>query len=262
MNPRPRKPVIKQPSALAAPELAGEWARPSVKRTRSGGIGLLGSLGIHACLIAAACSITLIDYGDEGATKVTESAEGADFTLSTAPISPPTAVPPTPPTPLKPAPPRVPVATFINASTLVLPPVEPWVVEPTHQETAPQPAASSAKLAAASATKTAKAGGRKGSGDGPLGKRGNTVPPPKLVSAPPPHYPAAAKAAKKSGMVGVLVRVRANGSAAATSVYHSSGNPQLDAAAVEAARSWKFSQTPSLESGATVAVVVQVTFKL
>lgn len=259
MNPRPRKPVIKQPSALAAPELAGEWARPSVKRTRSGGIGLLGSLGLHACLIAAACSITLIDYGDEGATKVTESAEGADFTLSTAPISPPTAVPPTP---LKPAPPRVAVATFLNASDLVLPPVEPWVAEPAHTEPAPQPAASSAKPAAASATKSAKAGGRKGSGDGKLGKRTNPVPPPKLVSDPAPRYPAAAKAAKKTGQVSVLVRVRANGSAAATSVYHSSGNSQLDAAAVEAARSWKFSQTPSLESGATVAVVVLVTFKL
>ncbi len=259
MNPRPRKPVIKRPSALVAPELAGEGARPIVRQSRSGGIGLLGSLGIHACLIAAACTITLIDYGEKVATKEAASAEGADFTLATASVSPPTAVPMAP---HKPAPPRLAVATFINSSALVLPPAEPWVVEPTHQETAPQPAASSAKPSTGSGTKTAKPGDRKGSGDGQLGKRGNSAPPPKLLSAPPPRYPAAAKAAKKSGKVGVLVRVRANGSAAATSVYHSSGDPQLDAAAVEAARSWKFSQTPSLDPGATVAVVVQVTFRL
>lgn len=259
MNPRPRKPVIKRPSALAVPEFAGERARPIVRQTRSGGIGMLGSLAIHACLIAAACTITLLDSGDQGATKEAETAEGADFTLSAASVSPPTAVPQVPPIP---APPRVVVATFLNSSAVVLPPVEPWVVVPTHQETAPQSAANSAKATAASATKTVKAGGRKGSGDGPLGKRGHPVPPPKLLSAPPPRYPTAAKVAKKSGKVGVLVRVRANGSAAATSVYHSSGNPLLDAAAVEAARSWKFSQTPSLASGATVSVVVQVTFRL
>ena len=259
INPRPRKPVIKRPSALMAPELAGERARPIVRQSRSRGIGLLGSLGIHVCLIAAACTITLIDYGEKGSTKDAASAEGADFTLATAPVSPPTAVPMTP---HKPAPPRLAVATYINSSALVLPPAEPWVVKPTRQETAPQQTASSTKPSAGSGTKTAKTGGRKGSGDGQLGKRGNSVPPPKLLSAPPPRYPAAAKAAKKSGKVGVLVRVRANGSAAATSVYHSSGNPQLDAAAVEAARSWKFSQTPSLDSGATVAGVVQVTFRL
>ncbi len=259
MNPRPRKPVIKGPSALVVPEVPGDRARPIVRQTRSGGIGMLGSLAIHACLVAAACTITLIDYGEKGAAKEAETAEGADFTLSAAAVSPPTAVPLVPP---KPAPPRVAVATFINSSAVVLPPVEPWVEAPAHTETAPQSAANTANPTAASGTKTAKAGGRKGTGDGPLGKRGNPVPPPNLLSAPPPRYPAAAKVAKKSGKVGVLVRVRADGSAAATSVYHSSGYPLLDAAAVEAARAWKFSQTPSLESGATVSVVVQVTFRL
>ena len=93
-------------------------------------------------------------------------------------------------------------------------------------------------------------------------RRDSSIPPPRLVSAPTPAYPAAAKSAHQSGKVGVLVRVRANGTAAATSVYQGSGNPLLDQAAVNAARSWKFSATPSLGPGETVAVVVQVTFKL
>jgi periplasmic protein TonB len=184
------------------------------------------------------------------------SPEGADFTMSTAAVSPASndaaAAPP--------AHPRVAVAAFVNSSAVVLPAVEPWVVKPPSKESGPAVHTASATPSAGSGTGAAKASGRKGSSNGQLGKRGNPVPPPKLLHAPPPRYPAAAKAARKSGMVAVLIQVRADGSAASARVYHGCGDSQLDQAAVEAARSWKFSATPSLGRGETVAVVVQATF--
>ena len=86
--------------------------------------------------------------------------------------------------------------------------------------------------------------------------------PPKLLKAPPPRYPAKAKAAGIHGKTAVLVRVNGNGSAESTSLYHSSGNADLDEAAVSAARGWKFSPSPSLGGGETISVVVHVTFSL
>ena len=252
----PRKPCIQRPRALVGREALDDRAQGIAARAKSGRIGLWGSLGIHACLIAAACSITLIDSGGKGSETDVESPEGADFMLSSGPIATSSKDSTTAPPP---AVPRVAVAAFVNCSSLALPPVEPWILQPANKETGLEPAAD-VKPAAGSADHTAKTSGRKGSGKGQLGKRVIPVPPPKLLLAPPPRYPAAAKAARISGKVAVLIQVRANGTAASTRVYHGSGNPQLDLAAVEGARSWTFSRTPSLGSGATVAVVVTVTF--
>ena len=257
------KPVIKRPSALASPQAAGDRVRSFASRPRSGGLGLLGSLGLHACLIAAGCAIALIDSGEMGAEGEVASQAGADFIMSSASGSPPSQALPaeSPPLP-QPALPRVTVAGLLHPSSVVLPAGEPWMQKTPHRNSGSSPAASTTpdRAAAGPGAAVAKAGGRKGAGRGQLGKRNNPDPPPKLLHAPPPPYPAAAKAARKSGKVAVLIQVRADGSAASTRVYQSSGNPQLDRAAVDGARSWRFSRTSSLGSGATVAVVVTVTF--
>lgn len=262
MNSGLQKPCIKRPPGLSGPEVSSVGARPAA-RVSSGKTGLLGSLGFHGCLLAAACSITFMNAGEKGSAGDEPSGDPAGFEMkSTAPpaeseetVSSASSLPQ----------PAVPVMVVNSPATVQLPPVEPMasITANTNKTTAAAPTpAATGKSSASGDHAAAKSTGRKGAGRGDVARRDSPVPPPKLLSAPPPGYPAAAKAARKSGKVGVLVRVKGNGSAAATSVYQSSGNPQLDQAAVDAARSWKFSATPSLGPGETVAVVVQVTFKL
>ena len=131
------------------------------------------------------------------------------------------------------------------------------------QPTAADPAAenSTHQSHTKSTVRGSKSAGGKATGEKKTRLRSSRTPP-KLISGAPPRYPNGAKSSRKSGKVGVLVRVQANGLAATTRVYRSSGNAQLDQAAVTAAQSWKFTKTPSLDPGETIAVVVQVTFKL
>jgi len=234
-------------------------AGPGAKIGATSRTGFLVSLGLHACIIAAACAFTFMatpegSAGDEG-----DSAQAGDFAISSpAPPAAPATTSPRPPAP------RMPVIEALDSPASVqMPPVEPMARVTADPQIRPSPAApSQGQSKAQSCTRAAKTGGPKGSGGSQLAKRESPVPPPRLLHAPPPRYPQGAKAAGKSGRVGVLVHVRANGSAASTSIYHSSGNPQLDQAATDAARSWTFSPTPSLAPAKTVAVVVQVTFAL
>jgi len=261
MNSGPQNPCIERPPDLSGPEVSSAGPRPPKARVASGKSSFLASLGFHGCLLVAACSVTFMNSSEEGSAGDKPAGDPAGFEMKSAarqPVSEETvssasSLPQ----------PAVPVMV-VNSAAVQLPPVEPMalVTANTNKTTiaAPTPAATE-KSSTSGDHGAAKSTGRKGAGRGETAKRDSPVPPPKLVSAPPPAYPAAAKAARKSGKVGVLVRVRGNGSAAATSVYHSSGNSQLDQAAVDAARSWKFSATPSLGTGETVAVVVLVTFK-
>lgn len=269
MNPGPQKPRVIRPPALPRPEVSRDCT-PLAKKTPAGKISLLGSLGIHACLIAAAWSVTLNGSGEKTAAGDDAiSQEAGDFKMI-APAGNPRPDEPDSssrslPLPAPATPPREVFAALLNSSAaLILPPAEPWVLAPPDKQTGPSPATATAteKSSASPGARATNAGGRPRSGHGPLAKRESPAAPPKLLRAPPPRYPPEAKAAAKSGRVAVLIRVRANGSAASTSLYHSSGNRQLDQAAVDAARSWTFSPTPSLGSGNTFAVVVQVTFAL
>ena len=272
MNSGPQKPRISRPSALSRPGgvvSAGTRGAPVAPASK---LGLWISLGFHGCLIAAACTLTLMNPGGKGEGDVETTGDRGDFEmpissrkpLASEPESQP--APASPPTPQLPAP-QVSLITLADLPALRAQPL----FEPMTSVTAEQPSTPVATPVASGSTgkspgpakiRTGKAGGKIGSGGGRRIKRPTPTSPPQLLSSPPPRYPAEARAAKKTGKVGVLVRVLANGAAASTSVYRSSGNPQLDQAAVKAARSWKFSQTPSLEAGATIAVVVQVTFAL
>lgn len=269
MNPGPQKPRISRPPALSRPEaLVAAVARPIAEMAPASKVGLWVSLGLHACLIAAACSVTFISSEEKGKGKDETSGDRADFEMAISSREPQTMEPnlPATSTPL-PAPQQLPLAILNNLTALRdLPAFEPIAAVTAGQPSAPVAAStvggSTERSSSPSSTQATKVGGKKGSGTGKRAKQTASTAPPRLVSAPPPRYPIAARAAKKTGKVGILIRVRANGSAASTSVYHTSGNSSLDQAAVTAAQSWKFSQTPTLDPGATIAVVVQVTFAL
>jgi protein TonB len=57
---------------------------------------------------------------------------------------------------------------------------------------------------------------------------------------PPPEYPSLALRRGWEGTLVLRIKVLANGRAGSVEVSKSSGKPQLDEAAVEAVRNWKF----------------------
>jgi protein TonB len=77
-----------------------------------------------------------------------------------------------------------------------------------------------------------------------------------------PAYPAAARAAKQSGRVLVVVQVNALGKATGASVYRSSGFPSLDQAALAAARASSYN--PRRFAGVPVpdTITVPYSFRL
>ncbi|KAF1714595.1 hypothetical protein CSC71_04235, partial [Pseudoxanthomonas sangjuensis] len=109
----------------------------------------------------------------------------------------------------------------------------------------------------------------KGPGSGPRGR-----PPPAPVAdigasvdissknMNPPRYPPAAQRAGIEGTVILIIDVDANGNVTKVSVEKSSRNRDLDRAAMEAARKWRFN--PSIVNGQKAAgrVRVPVDFKL
>jgi protein TonB len=71
-----------------------------------------------------------------------------------------------------------------------------------------------------------------------------------------PEYPAAAARTQEEGTVLVRVNVDANGVPTNVDVAHRSGSRDLDRAAVEAVRKWRFN--PAIKDGKKVAAVVEV----
>ncbi|MEO6478365.1 TonB family protein [Luteolibacter sp.] len=218
--------------------------------------------------------MTLINPGLGEKGDIGESSGGSDFEMNlssrNSAESPPES--PEPPAVAFTASVRKPVTVFPElASTIELPPIAPMQLissvpasRPTSATTGTSQATSSASANGKSSSKGAgeSGSGKSGAGHGSGGKRAKSVSPPKLLQAPPPRYPAKTKAAKITGRAAVLIQVRGDGSAGSTSLYRSSGNGELDQAAVVAARLWKFSPTPTLGGGETIAVVVHVTFSL
>ncbi len=74
--------------------------------------------------------------------------------------------------------------------------------------------------------------------------------PQQLATNRPPVYPPSALAARLQGRVVVIVKVRADGTVAAASVYTSSGNVDFDASATNAVGRWKFK--PAVRGGKAV----------
>ena len=87
---------------------------------------------------------------------------------------------------------------------------------------------------------------------------GNSQPMPVAGQAPPPSYPAAALRRGESGSVVVRVDVDAAGYANNSTVVQHSGSRELDRAATDAVRRWRF--TPALSNGQPVPGSIEVPF--
>lgn len=79
---------------------------------------------------------------------------------------------------------------------------------------------------------------------------------PQVIEAPPPRYPPEAARGGFAGVSVLLIRISETGQVADVQIEQSAGHPALDAAAVEAARAWKFA--PAIENGRAVAARVRM----
>ncbi|NKC31884.1 energy transducer TonB [Roseomonas sp. BU-1] len=97
------------------------------------------------------------------------------------------------------------------------------------------------------------------------GEARGAVTPPRQRSgrhSPPPEYPYASRLRQEQGRVILRVEIDTTGRVAGVSVATSSGHPNLDRAALEAVRRWRFE--PALADGvpAFAATLVGITFQL
>ncbi len=79
---------------------------------------------------------------------------------------------------------------------------------------------------------------------------------PHVIESPPPRYPPEAARGGFAGASVLLLSISAAGQVTEVQVEQSAGHPALDAAAVEAARAWKFA--PAIENGRAVASRVRM----
>jgi len=169
--------------------------------------------------------------GDEG--EPNDALEvGLVETIEAAPEAPAPEPPPAEPPPPMPRPPE-------PVPELPPPPPPDAIPEPAvasqttpapQPKPAPRPKAVSRSTTRAAGTPSAgvsAAGGKPGVGDSAHATWKRRV---------TPAYPAAARAARQTGRVLVVVRVNALGQASGASIYRSSGFPALDQAALAAAR--------------------------
>lgn len=82
------------------------------------------------------------------------------------------------------------------------------------------------------------------------------------ISSPPPRYPSRAMQRRETGTVRVQVQVGVDGAPTDVSVLESSNSRDLDRAALDAVRRWRF--RPAQHDGQAVAgtVIVPIAFKL
>lgn len=259
MNPPPRPPTIRRPIA------EGKFTIPPPKTRRRPGLsGLFSSLAVHAVALAAACVIGVTATGgDHGDADSLAGGPAEPFQMS-APSrqvsGKATAAPVL--SARKPPPVRVAAAELPGVESEWKPVSHALEIFPG----APGIAAWSGGEPQDSSGKGTPAKG-KSSGAGKRGSPGKPaagprISPPHPISSPPPRYPHGAKSRGDSGSASILVRVRRDGSAASAEIYRSSGSGSLDQAAAAAVRRWKFSATPALPEGETIAVIVRVNFSL
>lgn len=94
--------------------------------------------------------------------------------------------------------------------------------------------------------------------DGTAPATGNSQPMPVAGQSPPPAYPSGALRRGESGSVVVRVDVDATGYANNITVIQRSGSRDLDRAATDAVRRWRF--TPALSNGQPVPGSIEVPF--
>ncbi len=109
----------------------------------------------------------------------------------------------------------------------------------------------------ASAPKAQRKAAGKGSGSG-SGSAKLAAKVPQLLSSFAPNYPPSARRANIQGCATIKVTVGSTGRVVSCSIYHSTGNEDLDTAALRAVKNWRF--TPAVNGAADV--LVRVNFKL
>jgi len=79
---------------------------------------------------------------------------------------------------------------------------------------------------------------------------------PVALDTPPPAYPPELACFDKGGTVGLLLEISIDGSPVNIRVENSSGHPQLDQAALDAVKTWRF--RPATRNGAPVQTDLRV----
>lgn len=215
-------------------------------------VAVMGSVGFHSMVLAFALRHPGWDMagpdagGDQGAAFFVEAAPEppgppAAVEEPDAAVSPPDAAEAlTPPPLLQPAP----------AAEMILP------LETTAQRAGagapPKPAVHAGHHGAASG----RAGKLAGSGSGHGGGGGGTYMAPSYLRNPAPAYPREARMAHREGTVVLDVTVSADGRPEDVEVARSSGDPEMDRAAVAAVARWSFH--PAMAGGQAVAARVEV----
>ncbi len=108
-----------------------------------------------------------------------------------------------------------------------------------------------------SSRKAAGTGGGKSSGHAMLA---SVLP--RLISSPPPPYPPRARTAKAEGTATVRVTVSSAGEVLSCSLHRSTGNAELDHAALRAVRRWRFAPGISAAQPVQADVLVRVVFRI
>ena len=172
------------------------------------------------------------------------------------PVPPPPPIPPPPEPPVPPPPPPAPPAPPSNQVVII-------------QPIAPATPGSAGTVSTASVTTLTVGGGSTGLGVAPSAVGGTVVStssvdvqsPRTIVSGSTPDFPASVQAQGIEGKVIVEVSVDASGKVIDVKVSSSSGNKELDSAAIDAAKTWVFTPDAAGKSGVE-ALQVPVNFSV
>ncbi len=80
---------------------------------------------------------------------------------------------------------------------------------------------------------------------------------PKALRTPAPEYPEEARWEKRTGLATLGFRIESDGSVAEVMLLHSSGHTDLDAAAMDSLRHWRFVRPPGAESTSWYRYVIR-----
>ncbi len=190
--------------------------------------------------------------GDSTTPPAAPSSSDAPLTRNTTPPAPaaPMVQPTTPPLTTLPLSPDVAPSVPAPATPPAIPAVKPTPPKPAASpQTATRPAPNLALPAPPSSTNGQSSAGVNGpAGGGDIAE----------LSAPPPVYPPAAQRRGEEGRVVVRVDIGTDGIARNATVETSSGFKELDQAAIESTKAWRFRN----DSGAVVQATRGVSFVL
>lgn len=253
---------------------AGSGPAPSVARRRSvGWPALLFSIGFHGVIFAAAAWFVVGGQGDAGVA----GQDLANEEAASTPVPVFLPVPPKPPEEAHPTVPTRPVKALRTANMprllaktqqaeILMPEWDMKPFKPIQAAPPPPPMAKPAesKPTPVASTPPSSSNGKaartqkKAAGTGQGNTTGNATiagQAPKLISSYPPPYPASARKAHIEGIATIKVSVGSSGRVLDCSLWSSTGNADLDNAALRAVKGYRF--TPATNGAADVLIKVR-----